>query len=180
VKLSQGRVKLDPEREVEMYERTWEWLGQAGYAQYEISNFARAGHACLHNLNTWRMQEWIGWGPSAASQYQGWRGRNVADLKRWREDLAKGERAAEDRTQLTSALLLEDSMIFGLRMNEGVNVEAAARRFRGEIGGGPPPPLLRKLHEFEGDGVIRWEGPVAKLTPKGRLLADRVGSELML
>ena len=43
VKLSQGRVRLDPENEARMYERTWERLGAAGYAQYEISNFARAG-----------------------------------------------------------------------------------------------------------------------------------------
>jgi oxygen-independent coproporphyrinogen III oxidase len=66
-----------------MYERTWERLGAAGYAQYEISNFARPGHACVHNVNTWRMGEWVGLGPSAASQHGGWRGANVADLAEW-------------------------------------------------------------------------------------------------
>ena len=50
-----------------------------GYVQYEVSNFARPGHACRHNLNTWHMQEWVGLGPSAASQHDGWRGQNVAD-----------------------------------------------------------------------------------------------------
>jgi len=72
-KLSQGRVKLDPAREARLYEATWSALAQAGYAQYEVSNFARPGRACQHNLNTWRMQEWIGLGPSAASQQGGWR-----------------------------------------------------------------------------------------------------------
>src|SRR5208282_3932286 len=55
VRLSQGRVRLDPENEARMYERTWDRLGEAGYAQYEVSNFARPGHACAHNVNTWRM-----------------------------------------------------------------------------------------------------------------------------
>jgi oxygen-independent coproporphyrinogen-3 oxidase len=68
VKLSQGRVRLDPENEARMYERTWDRLGEAGYAQYEVSNFARPGHACLHNVNTWRMASGPGLGPSGASQ----------------------------------------------------------------------------------------------------------------
>ncbi|MFZ9682623.1 MAG: coproporphyrinogen-III oxidase family protein, partial [Cephaloticoccus sp.] len=59
VKLSQGRVKLDAEHEARLYETTWAQLEAAGYAQYEVSNFARPGHACRHNLNTWRMHEWV-------------------------------------------------------------------------------------------------------------------------
>src|SRR3954470_3635741 len=55
VKLSQGRVKLDPDNEAAMYEATWSQLVDSGYPQYEVSNFARHGHQCLHNLNTWRM-----------------------------------------------------------------------------------------------------------------------------
>src|SRR4051812_5446923 len=74
VKLSQGRVKLDLEHEARLYEATWAQLAEAGYAQYEVSNFARPDHRCRHNLNTWRMHEWIGLGPSAASQHAGSRG----------------------------------------------------------------------------------------------------------
>jgi oxygen-independent coproporphyrinogen-3 oxidase len=51
VKLSQGRVKLDTEHEARLYEATWAQLAAAGYAQYEVSNFARPGHQCLHNAN---------------------------------------------------------------------------------------------------------------------------------
>ena len=71
VKLSQGKVSIDPEKEASFYERTWELLPKHGYAQYEISNFAQKGHLCRHNLNTWAMDEWIGYGPSAATQFQG-------------------------------------------------------------------------------------------------------------
>ena len=101
VKLSQGKVKLDVEREVAMYERTWEWLGEAGFAQYEISNFAKPGHACRHNVNTWAMHEWVGLGPSAASQYRGRRGKNISDLPQWLDRVAAGERATDDAVTLS-------------------------------------------------------------------------------
>lgn len=178
VKLAQGRVKLDPDREAELYQRTWEWLADAGYAQYEISNFARPGRACLHNLNTWRMQEWLGWGPSAASQAGGWRGRNVADLQRWSDGLARGERAQEDRAELTPQLLLEDALIFGLRMNEGVDVEALARRF-GDAPAGAAALPHGKLAWLVEEGLARRSGPRLQLTVRGRLLADSVGAELL-
>eukprot|EP01035_Chromulina_nebulosa_P047170 gene47170-63925_t len=97
VKLSEGRVKLDPENEARLYESTWSQLAAAGYAQYEVSNFARPGHACVHNLNTWRMHEWVGLGPSAASQQGRWRGGNIADLEQWLANIARGERVTEDR-----------------------------------------------------------------------------------
>src|SRR5687768_5085578 len=100
LKLSQGRVKLDPELEAAMYEATWSQLADLGYAQYEISNFARPGHSCLHNVNTWQMHEWVGLGPSAASQHGGWRGANVADLERWAAHVDRGERVTEDRVAL--------------------------------------------------------------------------------
>ena len=124
VKLSRGKVKLDSEREARLYERTWAELDAAGYPQYEISNFARPGFECLHNLNTWRMQEWIGVGPSAASQHAGWRGANPSDIDAWLTALARGERATEERVPLTPAQIAEDSLIFGLRMNEGVDLQA--------------------------------------------------------
>jgi len=175
VKLSEGKVKLDPEREAQLYEKTWEQLDAAGYAQYEISNFAKPGHACLHNLNTWRMQEWIGLGPSAASQHAGWRGTNIDDLAKWEEKLGRGERATEDRTALTPELLLEDCLVFGLRMNEGVDLAALRAKY-------PQAPwasidqLAGRLAD-EGLATLR-DGRLA-LTLRGRLVADAVGTEVM-
>lgn len=176
VKLSQGRVKLDAEKEAAFYERTWEFLEAAGYTQYEISNFARPGHACLHNLNTWRMHEWVGLGPSAASQFGGWRGANPPDLALWLEQVAAGHRAQSDRVRLTPELLAADSVIFGLRMNEGVSLPEAQRRF--------PTPQWAALHDLlpklllEGLIADSPEGRI-RLTPRGRLLADAVGAEIL-
>ncbi len=146
VKLSQGRVKLDPEQEARLYESTWAQLAAAGYAQYEVSNFARPGHACRHNLGTWGMEEWVGLGPSAASQQGAWRGANIADLAQWRAHVAAGNRVTEDRVAVTPALLAEDALIFGLRMNAGVDV-AVWRARCPEAPWGEVEALLDRLAE---------------------------------
>jgi oxygen-independent coproporphyrinogen-3 oxidase len=176
VKLSKGRVRLDPENEARMYERTWERLGSAGYAQYEISNFARAGHASLHNINTWMMGEWVGLGPSAASQHLGWRGSNVADLAEWTALVGRGERMTRDRSALTPALLAEDALVFGLRMNAGVDLRGLWARWPGA----PRDRVEALIDRLAGEGLVARDGPRVRLEPKGRLVADSVGSEIMV
>ena len=175
VKLSQGRVRLDPENEALMYERTWERLGAAGYAQYEVSNFARPGHACRHNVNTWNMGEWAGLGPSAASQQGVLRGSNVASLEAWSAHVARGERVTEDRTLLTPSLLAEDALVFGLRMNAGVDLA----RLRVQCPAAPWDRVGALLARMEDEGLALQEASRIRLTAKGRLLADQVGSEIM-
>jgi oxygen-independent coproporphyrinogen-3 oxidase len=175
VKLSQGRVRLDPEHEARLHEATWQQLAAAGYAQYEISNFARPGHACRHNLNTWRMHEWIGLGPSAASQHAGTRGANIADLEAWHTRVGRGERMTEDRVGLTPALLAEDSLIFGLRMNAGVDLAALRARFPAA----PWAAVDAAAILLGSQGLAERAGDTLRLTPRGRLLADAVGAELL-
>ncbi len=176
VKLSQGKVKLDADKEAAFYRHTWDYLGAAGFPQYEVSNFARAGHQCRHNLNTWRMHEWVGLGPSAASQQGGWRSGNPPDLGKWLEEVAAGRRATADRVPLTNDLLAADSVIFGLRLNEGVSLPQLQKRF-------PSPQwpgvldLLPKLL-LEGLMVATPEGRIS-LTVRGRLVADAIGTEIL-
>ncbi|HWL17890.1 MAG TPA: radical SAM family heme chaperone HemW [Opitutus sp.] len=175
VKLSQGRVKLDTEREARLYEATWTQLAGAGYAQYEVSNFARPGHRCVHNLNTWRMHEWIGLGPSAASQQDGMRGANIADLEQWLARVARGERVTEDRVVLTPAALAEDAVIFGLRMNDGVDLAP----WRAAAPGAPWARVEELLARLADAGLAVRAGTNVRLTDRGRLIADAVGAEVM-
>ena len=176
VKLSQGKVKLDVDKEAVFYSRTWEYLAAAGFAQYEVSNFARPGHQCRHNLNTWRMQEWVGLGPSAASQHAGWRASNPPDLAQWHAGLAAGRRAQSDRTPLTPELLAADSLIFGLRMNAGVSLRDLRRHF-------PTAPWASfqvLLPRLVGEGLAELAaGEQLRLTHRGRLVADAVGAEIL-
>jgi oxygen-independent coproporphyrinogen III oxidase len=175
LKLSQGRVKLDLDNEAALYEATWSQLADLGYQQYEISNFARPGHVCRHNLNTWRMHEWVGLGPSAASQHAGWRGSNVADLEKWLGHVERGERVTEDRVALTSALLAEDALIFGLRMNAGVDLAP----WRDRAPTAPWAAVDDALATLAAGQLLVREGDVVRLTKRGRLVADSVGSEIM-
>jgi len=175
VKLSQGRVKRDVEREATLYEATWRQLADLGYEQYEVSNFARPGQQCLHNVNTWRMDEWVGLGPSAASQHAGWRGANVADLGKWLNDLETGVRLTEDRVAVTPALRAEDALIFGLRMNAGVDLGAWQRA----VPRVPWSVVVATLDQLAAGGFLSWRGETVQLTDRGRLMADTVGAELM-
>ena len=176
VKLSQGRVRPDVEKEAAFYIEAWERLEAAGYVQYEVSNFARPGHHCQHNLNTWRMEEWIGLGPSAASQFGGWRGSNVADLESWLADVAAGRRALVDRVELLPRVLAEDCLIFGLRMNEGVDLPGLNARFP-DVPWENVDALAGRLVD-EGLALMEGGGRL-RLTLRGRLVADAVGAQIM-
>lgn len=173
LKLQQGKVSIDEEKDARFYEVMWEESAKAGFEQYEISNYARPGHECLHNLNTWRMQEWIGIGPSGSSQWSGSRHTNTPDLTNWLSGLARGERGLVDRVALSPELLLEDSLIFGLRMNEGVDLEALEERFGFSS---RQWPLLSRLVE---EGKAVREGARIRLTDAGRMVVDAVGEALI-
>jgi len=173
IKLQQGKVETDPEREARFYHAIWEEADNGGFSQYEISNYARPGHQCLHNVNTWRMAEWIGVGPSAASQWAGSRHTNTPDLEKWLKGLERGERGLVDRVELDDGLLLEDSLVFGLRMNEGVDLESLENRFGRDLFS---LPLLQQLVD---EGKAERIGSVLRLMPDGRMLADAVGEALL-
>jgi oxygen-independent coproporphyrinogen-3 oxidase len=175
VKLSQGRVKIDPVKEAEFYEVARDMLGAAGYAQYEISNFARPGRASRHNLNTWAMQEWLGFGPSAASQHGGWRASNPSDLAAWEADIAAGRRATRERVALDNSILAIDSVVFGLRCNAGVDLTALRTRFPN----GPWAAIDGVANRIAVEGLAVRTGTRLALTDRGRLLADAVGGEFI-
>ena len=130
----------------------------------------------MHNLNTWRMHEWVGIGPSAAGQHGGLRGANPADLDKWGAQVAVGERMTEDRVGLTPALLAEDAVVFGLRLNEGVDLAELRVRFPSARGW---DKLETELARLASSGLLECAETTIRLTRSGRLLADAVGGELM-
>ena len=171
VKLSQGKVKIDRELEARLYRQTWEQLEANGYAQCETSNFARPGHACRHNLITWEMGSWIGYGPSAASQWGQRRWTNPANLDQWIKGIEAGTPVLELVKDLSAADLLCDALVFGLRLNAGVDPAALAARFA-------TPLPARVSHLFEAlveEGLMEAAGSQVRLTGEGRMRADAVG-----
>lgn len=174
-------AEKSPEREAELYLETWERLAQAGYAQYEIANHAKsAENICQHNLNTWRMHEWLGYGPAAASQCFGKRFSNPADLPAWLDALTNGVPARTELVELDAALLFADAVIFGLRLNEGVNLPALAKRFLGMSA--IPPALQNLIARLDDEGYLaktpQAPGTLA-LNARGRLVADAVAAAVL-
>ena len=176
VQLSEGKVALDVELETRLYLTCWEEMERLGYEQYEVSNFARPGKQCLHNANTWKMDQWIGLGPSAASQFRGRRYSNVPDLDRWLEGVKANHPNWIDQSDLNEALLLEDVLIFGLRMSDGVDLNELQNRFGREL----TRSQSKTIEALESDGKLRKSGDRIRLTRAGRLLSDAVGSALMV
>jgi oxygen-independent coproporphyrinogen-3 oxidase len=175
VKLSQGKVKIDRELEARLYRQTWEQLEANGYAQYETSNFARPGHACRHNLITWEMGSWIGYGPSAASQWGQRRWTNPANLDQWIKGIEAGTPVLEQVKDLSATDLLCDALVFGLRLNAGVNPAALAARFA-------TPLPARVTHLFEAlieEGLMEAAGSQVRLTAEGRMRADAAGVSIL-
>ena len=176
VKLSEGKVTRDPENEARLYEKTWETLDRMGLHQYEISNFARPGFECLHNINTWRMQEWIGFGPSASSQYNGRRFTNDANLETWIEGIENHSPVYMEESELSEQEWAIDHLIFGLRMNAGVDLYRLQQQFPNSI---HLPSLQQRLNDWIEEGLAQEAGNHYSLTLQGRLVADRLGEELM-
>ncbi|MBP5191558.1 MAG: radical SAM family heme chaperone HemW [Opitutales bacterium] len=164
----QAHQAVDEDREADFYQFTWEFLEHHGYRHYEVSNFARPGFECRHHVNTWRMQEWLGWGPSAASQFQRKRFQNPCD---WTSPI--GSWVHEET--FTEKDLCNDCLIFGLRMREGVDLTALQQRFP-TVDLSVYQPLWQR---FANAGWIVWENNCVRCTPQGMLLADSLALELL-
>src|SRR2546422_8448601 len=90
-----------------MYQEGRDRLRAAGYLQYEVSNFARAGHACRHNVGYWTDREWLGVGPSAHAYLDGARFSTVASLDEYHRRSEEHTSELQSRLHLVCRLLLE-------------------------------------------------------------------------
>jgi oxygen-independent coproporphyrinogen-3 oxidase len=133
--VARGKLVLPVDDDLaEMYTAARERLATAGYAQYEISNWARPGQASRHNLTYWRDGEWLGVGAGAASSYGGRRWKNTPVLERYIGSMEREGRAAcvEDE-QPDQATAMLDFLTLGLRLREGVSLSSFATRFHADL-----------------------------------------------
>lgn len=170
-----GRLRLPAEdRTARYWERAHDLLTSAGWRHYEISNFARSGGECRHNLKYWRGGDYLGLGPSAWSRLGGLLAGNPRSLERWAEAVRAGRIPWETREKLTPRRRTEDRLIFGLRLAEGVpwrEVEALFEGRRDSV-----EALLRSL---ERHGLLLRRKDLLALTPRGFLLSNAVLAALL-
>ena len=176
-KLSEGKIKIDSDREAEFYELAWDFLPRQGYSQYEVSNYAKRGMECRHNLNTWKMKEWIGYGPSASSQYRNIRRKNFANIEKWCEQLVSNNEASyEELLNVSDMDLAWDAILFGLRMNQGVNLNLFSTQF--SLSGGVFENVIKFFEQLKNEGLIYRNNENYCLSEEGRMRCDAIAAEV--
>lgn len=171
-KLNLGRLeRLDDEIEARQFEHTCARLSEAGFAHYEISNFALPNGASRHNLAYWRNENWLAFGPSAAGHLDGTRWRNVARLGTW---LAHRPWApVQDLERLGGSKRAGERLMMGLRLRCGMT------RAELETILAPNDERWFTLHRAVGDGLMEWRSDCLRFTDSGILLADTVLIDLI-
>jgi len=159
-----GRLpNMDPDDQADKYELADELLASAGYAWYEISNFAREPAArSRHNIAYWRAQDWWGVGPGAHSHVGGVRWWNVKHPRAYADRLSAGESPAAARELLDAEARHTEQVMLAVRLADGFDGEGLAG----------VPGLIT-------DGLVEPAGTKLKLTRAGRLLADQVVRTLL-
>jgi oxygen-independent coproporphyrinogen-3 oxidase len=133
-RVSRGRLSLpEDDKVVEMYEDAQRLLGLAGYEQYEISNWARPGRACRHNLTYWRDEPYLGFGAGAASSFGGRRYKNSPDPAVYIRAVANRQAALVEDELSDLQIAAQDYVALSLRLREGLDLEQFASRFGTEL-----------------------------------------------
>ena len=155
-----------------------EILGAAGLARYEISNFARPGCECRHNLSTWRGEDYVGLGPSASSRAGLRRWTNHPDLGGYTRHLAAAALPPREEEALEPPADAEERLVFGMRLLEGINPAAFALRY--PAAAPRVAEWIATLARLERQQVtMRTADGGWRLTPRGREVADAVVTELV-
>lgn len=174
--LERGLIRVCPEEtELEMYRLTRSILAAHGYRQYEISNFARPGFECRHNLLYWDNGHYLGLGPAAHSHFRGRRRANERSINRYAERLAAGEKPLEEEELLDKRTQMAETMFMGLRLLRGVNLED----FRERFGIGADEIYATEISRLTANGLIERAGKHLRLTEKGLPLANIVFTEFL-
>lgn len=116
-------VLPDEETVLTMAEMAETFLGEAGLARYEISNYAKVGFRCRHNLLYWNRGSYAGVGPAAHSFLNGVRMGNEPSLERWSNDVAAGRLRHVEETVIGAEEARFETMMLGLRLTDGIDLE---------------------------------------------------------
>lgn len=161
------RICPDEDQTADFYLQTVGQLGKLGYTQYEISNFAKPGGESRHNLKYWHCQEYLGFGPSAHSYFNGNRFYHPRGLAEYLN--AKGGNYCPDGPGGSP----EEKLMLGLRLTEGVDIS----------GLGFLPDQVERIQKAAGPfrkaGMLEQNGSRLCLTPAGFLVSNSILAELM-
>lgn len=177
--VAEGRAVLPSDDEqADLLELASSSLQDAGLFRYEISNYAKPGHKCRHNMLYWTDASYTGLGPAAhsydrTSLTRSW---NVADVYRYASLIASEGSALEGFERETLAQAMSDSIILSLRTSEGADLAAIQARFGMEL----PTDKLEAISWAEEQGILeRGPDSIIRLTTRGIMLSNRLFTMLV-
>jgi oxygen-independent coproporphyrinogen III oxidase len=167
------RTDVSPDDQARQLLQLMDWMDQAGYEHYEISNFALPGHRSRHNSAYWEGVPYLGLGPSAHSYDGQSREWNIANNARYLSALAGGTLPVAEKELLTPLQQLNEYIMIALRTKEGIDLARIASSF-GESAAKEIEERSRRYVQEEkmqaGDRLF--------LTNRGKLLADGIAADL--
>ena len=166
---------LDSDRSAALYELTDAMTSAAGMPGYEISNYARAGQQSRHNLAYWRYGDYSGIGPGAHGRRLGMRTVRNRKPENFRSGVARNGHGIAEEAPLSPTEAVDEALVMGLRLSEGIDAEAIARRF-----GHDRIVDWAKVDRLVDVGHLDRDGGRIALTSSGRLLLDAILGEIAL
>jgi len=169
--LAEGLIEpVDEETDRLMYELTIDELEQAGIDQYEISNFARKGFECRHNLNYWANGSYIGIGPDATSYLNGIRSTNFADIDKYVRAVSRGESTIESSETLNDIERACETAVLNLRRRCGIDLA----QFKSQTGFDALELFAEPILRYRKMGLIEMDTDRIWLTRQAFGIADSI------
>lgn len=173
-RVARGEVLPDDDLQADMYLWTVSRLEQAGFRQYEISNFARPGRESRHNLKYWLGREYIGFGPGAHSDFGGRRYSFLRDLDAYIRGVLEGGPLLDESDLIPKRERAGEYLMLRLRTARGIEEWEYRREYLMNF-----EPIETKLAAYERQGFARRDEHRWRLTPKGFLLSNQLIGELL-
>jgi oxygen-independent coproporphyrinogen-3 oxidase len=166
-------VPVSTELDAELYEQTARVLAPCGYEQYEVSNFARPGYHCRHNLTYWTHGEYLGFGPSAHSFVGGRRWWNARSLGAYTDALEHRRSPVAGEESPSPDQLMIEELFLGLR-STGIDLRGFCGRHRALV----PRGFDERLEELIRRDLASTDGERIRLTTKGYVICDELCASL--
>lgn len=170
-----GTVKLPKEEKtLAMYDYVHKFLTKSGLYRYEVSNFARPGKECRHNLNCWDMKDYMGFGAGAHSFFNGVRYSNFDHIPEYIQGVGDGS-AVETREKLSRTELLEETIMLGLRKSEGIKLGYIKKHFGMDL-------LMTKneiIAKYIQLGLVKVENDYLSVTDDGMKVLNKIILDLV-
>ncbi len=173
--MKKGKIKpVNEDIDSEYYETVIDFLAKMGYDQYEVSNFARNGKKCKHNLKYWHNEEYLAFGPSAHGFYQNIRYKNKRSLKSYINLLKSNKLPTDTEEYQTEKLKITDSIFLGLR-SDGIDLKKIFSFHNLDL-----KQLIKdELEFYQQNDLIKINEDKISLTKNGYKICDSITLEII-